>query len=111
MVSRPGDETAVQASVDEALGWTGIGHLSNVQAGLLPIGQRRLVEIAAYWAGPFDMLLLDEPSSGLNARETERLGDILLDVTAAGGPVLLVEHDMALVRRVCEWIIVLDFGF
>jgi ABC-type branched-subunit amino acid transport system ATPase component len=57
------------------------------------------------------MLLLDEPSSGLNASETERLGDILLDVVADGrAGVLLVEHDMALVRRVCEWIYVLDFG-
>jgi ABC-type branched-subunit amino acid transport system ATPase component len=111
MISRPGDKAAVRTSVDEALALTGIEHLSNVQAGLLPIGQRRLVEIARVLAGPFDMLLLDEPSSGLNASETERLGDILLDVVAAGrAGVLLVEHDMALVRRVCEWIYVLDFG-
>jgi ABC-type branched-subunit amino acid transport system ATPase component/branched-subunit amino acid ABC-type transport system permease component len=111
MISRPGDKAAVRTSVDEALALTGIEHLSNVQAGLLPIGQRRLVEIARVLAGPFNMLLLDEPSSGLNASETERLGDILLDVVAAGrAGVLLVEHDMALVRRVCEWIYVLDFG-
>jgi ABC-type branched-subunit amino acid transport system ATPase component/branched-subunit amino acid ABC-type transport system permease component len=111
MLSRPGDGAAVRTAVDEALALAGIEHLSNVQAGLLPIGQRRLVEIARVLAGPFDMLLLDEPSSGLNARETERLGDILLDVVGAGrAGVLLVEHDMALVRSVCQWIYVLDFG-
>lgn len=111
MMGRPGDAAAVRASVDEALTLTGIEHLANVQAGLLPIGQRRLVEIARVLAGPFNMLLLDEPSSGLNASGTERLGDILLNVVGAGqAGVLLVEHDMALVRRVCEWIYVLDFG-
>jgi ABC-type branched-subunit amino acid transport system ATPase component/branched-subunit amino acid ABC-type transport system permease component len=111
MVGRRGQGAQVGMSVDAALELVGIGHLSRQQAGLLPIGQRRLVELARVLAGGFDMLLLDEPSSGLTPDETEHLGDILLQVARSGrAGVLLVEHDMALVRRLCDWIYVLDFG-
>jgi ABC-type branched-subunit amino acid transport system ATPase component len=62
-------------------------------------------------AGPFDILLLDEPSSGLDSAETERFGEILTSAVADRGlGILLVEHDMALVRQVCRNIYVLDFG-
>ena len=89
----------------------GISRLASIQAGLLPTGQRRLVELARTLAGPFDMLLLDEPSSGLNHDETGLFGEILLEVVRErGAGILLVEHDMALVRAVCEEIYVLDFG-
>ena len=53
---------------------TGTGGLADLQVGLLPIGQRRLVELARALAGPFDLLLLDEPSSGLDGHETEQFG-------------------------------------
>ena len=79
--------------------------------GLLPIGQRRLVELARVLAGPFDLLLLDEPSSGLDGHETEQFGHVLKAVVAQRGcGILLVEHDMALVRDVCDYLYVLDFG-
>jgi len=111
VLSRPGDKATIDAAVQEALSLVGIEHLANMQAGLLPIGQRRLVELARVLAGPFDLLLLDEPSSGLDATETERFGNILLEVVRTREiGILLVEHDMALVRRVCDWIYVLDFG-
>ncbi len=66
--------STIQSAVDHALDLTGIGNLANVQAGLLPTGQRRLVELARALAGPFDLLLLDEPSAGLDVGETERFG-------------------------------------
>jgi ABC-type branched-subunit amino acid transport system ATPase component len=111
VVGRPGQGAQIGTSVEDALELVGIGHLSGQQAGLLPIGQRRLVEVARVLAGGFDMLLLDEPSSGLTTDETEHLGDVLLEVVRSGrAGVLLVEHDMALVRRLCDWIYVLDFG-
>ena len=67
------------------------------------------------WPGPspgdFRILLLDEPSSGLDGNETERFGEILRAVVARRGTgILLVEHDMALVMEVCDYIYVLDFG-
>ena len=90
---------------------TDIGPLADVQAGLLPTGQRRMVELARVLAGPFSVLLLDEPSAGLDGAETQRFGQILQAVVAERGlGILLVEHDMELVRQVCQNIFVLDFG-
>ena len=62
-------------------------------------------------AGGYRLLLLDEPSSGLDDEETHRFGEILKDVVATRGlGILLVEHDMALVMDVCQFLYVLDFG-
>jgi ABC-type branched-subunit amino acid transport system ATPase component len=111
LVGSPSDRAIVRRAVDEAMELTGIGPLRDLQAGLLPTGQRRLVELARTLAGPFDLLLLDEPSAGLDASETVSFGNVLTGVVAErGSGILLVEHDMALVRQVCAHIYVLDFG-
>jgi len=97
--------------VDEALELTGTTRICDAQVGVLPIGQRRLVELARELAGPFDMLLLDEPSSGLDGHETEQFGQVLQIVARERGcGILLVEHDMSLVREVCDYVYVLEFG-
>jgi ABC-type branched-subunit amino acid transport system ATPase component/branched-subunit amino acid ABC-type transport system permease component len=102
---------SIDASCDDAMRVVGIDHLRTRQAGLLSTGQRRLVELARVLAGPFDLLLLDEPSSGLDPHETEAFGSILTRVvTERGTGVLLVEHDMSLVAQVCNYVYVLDFG-
>jgi ABC-type branched-subunit amino acid transport system ATPase component len=89
----------------------GLGPIARMQAGALSTGQRRLVELARCLSGPFDLLLLDEPSSGLDVAETEKFGQTLADVVRGRGcGILLVEHDMALVLRICAEINVLDFG-
>ena len=111
LIGSPRDRAVVRRAVDEAMELTGIGPLSDLQAGLFPTGQRRLVELARVLAGPFDLLLLDEPSAGLDAGETVSFGNVLTGVVAErGAGILLVEHDMALVRQVCAHIYVLDFG-
>lgn len=95
----------------EGLELCGIEEIADLQAGALSTGQRRLVELARCLAGPFDILLLDEPSSGLDHSETERFGEILGHIVEERGcGILLVEHDMALVMDVCEYIYVMDFG-
>ncbi|MGH7749638.1 MAG: ATP-binding cassette domain-containing protein, partial [Candidatus Dormibacteria bacterium] len=89
----------------------GLGGIAHAQAAMLSTGQRRLVELARALAGPFRLLLLDEPSSGLDSAESERFGDILQTaVRRRGLGILLVEHDMELVSRICEYVYVLDFG-
>jgi len=89
----------------------GISDLADRRASALSTGQRRLVELARALAGRFRILLLDEPSSGLDHNETARFGDILERVMAERGVgLLLVEHDMSLVMRVCHHVYVLDFG-
>jgi ABC-type branched-subunit amino acid transport system ATPase component/ABC-type branched-subunit amino acid transport system permease subunit len=101
----------IASAVDEALALTGTSRLADTQVGLLPIGQRRLVELARVLAGPFDLLLLDEPSSGLDGHETEQFGQVLKTVVAERGcGIFLVEHDMALVREICDYVYVVDFG-
>jgi ABC-type branched-subunit amino acid transport system ATPase component len=101
----------VDGATEEALALTGTTRLADMQAGLLTVGQRRLVELARALAGPFDILLLDEPSSGLDGHETEQFGRILKTVVEQRGcGILLVEHDMTLMRAVCDHVYVLDFG-
>jgi ABC-type branched-subunit amino acid transport system ATPase component/ABC-type branched-subunit amino acid transport system permease subunit len=101
----------ISAVVDDALALTATTRIADAQAGVLPIGQRRLVEVARELAGPFDMLLLDEPSSGLDGHETEQFGRVLQTVARERGcGILLVEHDMTLVRQICDYVYVLDFG-
>ena len=111
LVGSRSDRAVVRRAVDEAMELTGIGPLADLQAGLLPAGQRRLVELARVLAGPFDLLLLDEPSAGLDAGETVSFGNVLSGVVAErGAGILLVEHDMALVCQICAHIYMLDFG-
>ena len=111
IMARPGQPAAVQEATDAALALCGIESLANVQVGNLSTGQRRLIELARCLAGPFDVLLLDEPSSGLDHSESERFGEVLVRVARERGTgVLLVEHDMALVMEICDYIYVLDFG-
>jgi ABC-type branched-subunit amino acid transport system ATPase component len=77
----------------------------------LSTGQRRLLELARALAGGFRLLLLDEPSSGLDSEETGRFGELLTRIVATRGVgILLVEHDMGLVLGICDHVHVLDFG-
>jgi ABC-type branched-subunit amino acid transport system ATPase component len=111
LMSSRRDDAAIDRAVAEAIELTDIGALAGLQAGLLPTGQRRMVELARVLAGPFSVLLLDEPSAGLDGGETQRFGQILQAALAERGlGILLVEHDMELVRQVCQNIFVLDFG-
>ena len=108
--TRP-ERLAVNEATADALELCGLLELRRRRAGTLSTGQRRLVELARAFAGGFDVVLLDEPSSGLDVAETEQMGEMLRVVTAQRGVgVLLVEHDMSLVSSVCEYVYVLDFG-
>ena len=69
-------------AVSQAMALAGIADLAGLPVAALSTGQRRLVELARCLAGEFDMLLLDEPSSGLDALETQRFGEILTQVVA-----------------------------
>jgi ABC-type branched-subunit amino acid transport system ATPase component/branched-subunit amino acid ABC-type transport system permease component len=101
----------VERRTQDALDQCGISGLADETVGTLSTGQRRLVEFARCLAGRFSVLLLDEPSSGLDRQETAMFGEILRSVVARRGvAILLIEHDMALVHNVCDRIYVLDSG-
>jgi len=88
----------------------GIADLAHVSAAALPTGTARLVELARALATRPRVLLLDEPSSGLNGEETEAMANLLRELTSDGLAVLLVEHDMSFVMGLCATINVLSFG-
>ncbi|GGB59435.1 ABC transporter ATP-binding protein [Fictibacillus barbaricus] len=79
-------------------------------AGTLSYGKQRLVEIARAVISHPKLILLDEPMAGLNHNESEKLADLLLEMKKEGQTFLLVEHDMDIVMRVADHIVVLDHG-
>jgi len=108
---QPGLRRAAAAALtDELVDRVGLAAVSDSPAGVLPTGLCRLLELARALATSPTTLLLDEPGSGLDETETRALGDLLLSLAGAGTAVLLVEHDVELVMRVCEHVYVLDFG-
>jgi ABC-type branched-subunit amino acid transport system ATPase component len=101
----------IAAATEEALALCGLQSLADRLVAGLSTGQRRLVELARVLASGFRLLLLDEPSSGLDETETESMSKVLLTAARDRGiGILLVEHDMSMVMDVCEYIYVLDFG-
>jgi len=111
LMARAGERQEVARAAEAAIQQCGLEPLVRREAGTLSTGQRRMVELARALAGRFNMLLLDEPSSGLDRAETEVFGEVITGVLAEREVgILLVEHDMALVMSVCEYLYVLDFG-
>jgi ABC-type branched-subunit amino acid transport system ATPase component len=98
------------ALTDEVMRRVGLEAVANERVDSLPTGTARLVEVARALASKPRILLLDEPSSGLNEAETESLGALLRQLADDGLAILLVEHDMSFVMRACRHIHVLDFG-
>ncbi|WP_426955172.1 ABC transporter ATP-binding protein [Muricoccus radiodurans] len=88
----------------------GLSRVIDNRVGALSGGQRKLLEIGrALMASP-RLMLLDEPAAGVNPTLAETIGDHLMAVAAEGTTILLVEHDMALVSRVCAHVIVMALG-
>jgi ABC-type branched-subunit amino acid transport system ATPase component len=110
LVPRRADRAALRDSVTRAIDVCGIGAIAGRLVGSLSVGQRRLVELARAHAGDYRLLLLDEPSSGLDPSETAALGTVVRGMVDDGVGILLVEHDMALVMEVCDFLFTLDFG-
>lgn len=97
-------------SADRLLERVGIATHADERADSIPTGTARLLEVARAMACDPQLLLLDEPSSGLDETESEDFGRLLTDLADEGRTVLMVEHDMDLVMTVCHHINVLDFG-
>ena len=94
----------------QLLASAGLDHLRHLQARHLPYGQQRKLEIVRALAAEPALLLLDEPSAGMNPQETDELTAYIGQLQAAGQTVLLIEHDMKLVMNLSHRIVVLDHG-
>jgi ABC-type branched-subunit amino acid transport system ATPase component len=107
--ARPGRLTAEELAT--LLERAGIAHVElTAQAGSLPYGDQRRLEIGRALAAAPAVVMLDEPAAGMNPSETTRLVDTIRAIAAAGIAVLLIEHDMTLVRAACDAVVVLNFG-
>jgi branched-chain amino acid transport system ATP-binding protein len=104
------EEKRDKARAQELLDFIGIGEYSDRLAKNLPYGVQRRLEIARALGTEPKLLLLDEPAAGFNPAEKVELADTIRRIRDAGYTVLLIEHDMYLVMKVSDRVVVLDFG-
>ena len=92
------------------LDFVGLAGQSAEPAGRLPFGLLRRLGLAVALATAPRLLLLDEPGAGLNEAETAELGELILQLPGRDIGVCLIDHDMTLMARLCQRLVVLDFG-
>ncbi|HEV7723041.1 MAG TPA: MFS transporter [Iamia sp.] len=104
-------EAAVRDEVDRLVDLLGLGAFRSKFVGELSTGSRRIVDLACVLAHRPDVVLLDEPSSGIAQREAEALGPLLLRIRdALGASMVIIEHDMPLITSVSDRLVALDQG-
>ena len=105
---------AERDAIERARSWLdriGLLERADDAAGNLPYGDQRRLEIARAMCTEPDLLCLDEPAAGLNARESAALNELLLAIrNDYGTSILLIEHDMSVVMEISDHIVVLDYG-
>lgn len=105
------EEERVKVEAYQWMQYVGIESIANSEAGSLPYGVQRRLEIARALAGHPKLLLLDEPAAGMNPRETVEMSEFIRRLRDdLGITILLIEHDMKLVMGLSEYIHVLDHG-
>jgi branched-chain amino acid transport system permease protein len=105
-----GGQDALTQRAMSALTFVGLGGRANELVSSFSYGHQRLIEIARALAGNPTLLLLDEPAAGLNSSEKVELHDLLKRIAAQGLTILIIDHDMTLVREAAQHITVLNFG-
>ncbi len=108
--SQRNEEESTRKVATELLQLVGLSSYEDVIAENLAYGQQRRLEIARALASNPSLLLLDEPAAGMNETETENLFDLIKKVQQRGVTVLVIEHDMPFVMKLCDRIAVLNFG-
>jgi len=108
--SQRAEERHIIEDAMTCLDFVGLGPAALNQATSLSYGDQRRLEIARALATGPKLLLLDEPAAGMNPKETESLIDLIHAILTRGVTVILIEHDMKLVMRICNKLVVLDHG-
>lgn len=103
-------EKEIKEKAFEYLEFVGLEQFSDMVASSLPYGSQRRLEIARALATEARLILLDEPTAGMNPIETEEVMELIKKIRELGKTILLIEHDMRLVMGISDWIIVLDHG-
>lgn len=103
-------ETELKNRANALLERFNLSHVADVKANNLSYGDQRLLEIARALATNPQLILLDEPTAGMNHTETATVGEQILQLRDEGITVLVIEHDMSLIHQVCDDVFVLNFG-
>jgi branched-chain amino acid transport system ATP-binding protein len=101
---------AAQERAEEVMAFFGLTELRDRPAKSLPYGIQRKVEMARAVTARPKLLLLDEPVAGMNHDEAEEIRALMIRLRDTGLTILLIEHDMNFVMRLCDYLYVLDFG-
>ncbi len=88
----------------------GLAAYAQQQAGSLPLGEQKMLEVARALASGPRLLLLDEPAAGLNEKETGRAARMIQGIKDQGATIILVEHDMKMVMSISDEVLVINFG-
>lgn len=104
------ESAALNKRVKETLEYLHISSLAEQLAANLPYGHQRLLEIARALVAKPRLLLLDEPSAGMNPQETQEVMGLIRRLRDEGITILVIEHDMRLIMGVCNRIVVLNYG-
>lgn len=104
------EEREIREKAMEYLGFAGIADYASAVSGSLPYGIQRRLEIARALATEPSLILLDEPTAGMNPQETSEVMVLIKNLKELGKTVLLIEHDMKVVMGISDWIVVLDHG-
>jgi branched-chain amino acid transport system ATP-binding protein len=103
------EETAIEQA-QQILERVGLSDLRDEKAGNLPYGLQRKLEIGRALATNPSVLLLDEPAAGMNPQETRELGAFVRSLLQDVDAILMIEHDMKMVMRISDQIIVMNYG-
>ena len=97
-------------SAVEKLSFVGLESKANRLASDLSFGEQRMLEFARALASEPQLLMLDEPASGLNSREIDRMIELIYRIKERGVTIMLIEHDMELVMSISDIVTVLNYG-
>ncbi|UWQ32519.1 ABC transporter ATP-binding protein [Leisingera sp. M527] len=104
------DRSGAEARAKEALEFFGLDHVMHERAGDLSHGHQRALGMAVAYASHPDVILLDEPFTGMNPEETRQMMDLMERLKADGITILIVEHDMQAIMGLCDNITCMSFG-
>lgn len=110
----PREQRALLGNIDDAIRGTlelvGLTHHAQKKAGSLSGGQMRLLEIARTLKSGKSLFLLDEPTAGVSPKMTQQVAELIQELKKEGKTVLIVEHDLPFISKICDRVIVMDVG-
>lgn len=104
------EEQVIKEKALEYIAFVGLSDSAETISKNLPYGAQRRLEIARSLAAEPSLILLDEPTAGMNPQETLEVMDLIKNIKELGKTVLLIEHDMKVVMEISDWITVLNHG-